>query len=186
MRGMLLACEGWELTYQSGNSNKFYRIIVTENGWTSFQWGRMHSNGQSSIQFHGTTAQARDAALRQVFAKRGKGYSVSRHLKFMASRQSVRYMQEGNPTAVAREFLDSSPFDGEKKTVLRHYDEFSELLVQALSQAEHGDLSEVLDKTEQIETIWSEIDARHAEANAALSLMKATLAARLAGSRAND
>ncbi len=58
---------GWEMTYTSGSSNKFYRIAVVDK-FTIFNWGAIGARGQIQVI---ATPGAKDA-LSEAIAKTGK------------------------------------------------------------------------------------------------------------------
>ncbi|MDN8806865.1 WGR domain-containing protein, partial [Staphylococcus aureus] len=65
----------YRLTFQSGSSNKFYNVYIAEDGTVVLRWGRMHTHGQSSVSAMPTYDDAVDLGMRQVYAKKSKGYT---------------------------------------------------------------------------------------------------------------
>lgn len=69
-------CEAFELRYvdPASNSNKFYRIYVTDDGRIVYQWGRVGSVGQWKHTGAASKRAAWDMADRQAHTKEMKGY----------------------------------------------------------------------------------------------------------------
>lgn len=76
----------WELRYQSGNSNKFYRVYVVylDDGDADYaylvcNWGRWGARGQFKVTAH--TGSAMNEAYDKLDQKRSKGYELLRDSK---------------------------------------------------------------------------------------------------------
>jgi len=173
------AVDVWYMEYRSGTSDKFYQVFVSESGLTVLRWGRRGSAGQHSESRYASYDDARDNGLKQVFAKKSKGYTQQYpDSKFMASSDALDRAQGGNPTALVQEWNDAlrnNQFEGAKQTVLKHYSDFSERVQTLLHQAEYADFGTLSDEFTAIEEVWEEINDKHAEVNAAMDLTRQTL-----------
>lgn len=170
----------WYLEYQEGNSDKFYQVFISESGVCVLRWGRRGTAGQHSTTRFSTYDEARDVGLRQVYAKKSKGYveKYGDH-KFMATKAAL---DREDPSMLDREFwasLEAGQFDGAKEAVLKHYDDFSEQAKRLMERAATMDLDSVLAEYEQLEKVWEEINDQHAEVTVAMSMTKATLMQKL-------
>jgi predicted DNA-binding WGR domain protein len=177
------AATAWYMEYREGTSDKFYEVIITESGVCMLRWGRRGSTGQNSVNRYASYDEARDQGLKQVFAKKSKGYVQSYgDFKFMATTEAIDYALRGNPTQLHAEFWDalsSGQFDGAKETVLKHYADFSESVKILMERAASGDTATTMDEYEQLERVWEEINDKHAEVSAAMSIAKMTLMQKL-------
>ena len=174
---------GWYMEFREGTSDKFYHVIVTESGVCMLRWGRRGSVGQNSVTAYSTYDEARDQGLKQVFAKKSKGY-VQQYgdFNFMVTAEGLDYARRGNVAPLVREWteaLERGQFDGAKTTVLKHYKEFSESVKALMDRAATGDTERTMDEYEQLEKVWDEISDVHAEVSAAMSIAKMTLAQKL-------
>lgn len=68
---------GWEMRYDTGTSDKFYRVILVD-GLVIVNWGRYGSNGEQKVHRMPDPAAARGQALELTGEKAGKGYWLSR------------------------------------------------------------------------------------------------------------
>lgn len=177
------ACTAWYMEYREGTSDKFYEVIISENGVCMLRWGRRGAIGQSSVNRYSSYDEARDQGLKQVFAKKSKGY-VQKYgdQKFMASTNALDYALQGNPALLTGEFADSlrnGQFDGAKEAVLKHYADFAEQVKALMDRAATGNTEMTMNEYEQLERVWAELDDKHAEVSAAMSIAKATLMQKL-------
>lgn len=173
------AVDVWYMEYRSGTSDKFYQVFVSEKGLTVLRWGRRGTSGQSSVAAYRTYDEARDHGLKQVFAKKSKGYSQQgTEQKFMVDEEVLRYAQNGNPNYLVnawQEAMRKGQFEGAKQTVLKHYADFSDRVQGLLARAENASFDDLTNEFEAIEQVWDEISDKHAEVSAAMSLVKSTL-----------
>lgn len=173
----------WYMEYQQGGSDKFYQVFVSESGVCVLRWGRRGAVGQHSVTAFASYDEARDVGLRQVYAKKSKGY-VQKYgdMKFMASKDALDYAQNGNPQPLAAEFaksLESGQFDGAKEAVLKHYTDFAEQAKALMDRAASADLDTVMNEYDQLEQVWAEINDKHAEVEIAMSVAKQTMMQKL-------
>lgn len=177
------ACTAWYMEYRDGTSDKFYHVIISETGVCMLRWGRRGAVGQSSVNRYSSFDEARDQGLKQVFAKRSKGYeSKYSDQKFLATNTALEYALRGSITKLVDEFnmsLANGQFDGAKETVLKHYREFAEQVKELMDRAATGDTARTMDEYEQLEKVWDEISDVHAEVSAAMSIAKMTLMQKL-------
>lgn len=70
----------WELRFQAGTSNKFYRVYTVSNGghYAVYNWGRWGSRGQFKVEQHSGQHAVNNSALDKLDAKRAKGYELLR------------------------------------------------------------------------------------------------------------
>lgn len=176
----------WYLEYKAGGSDKFYQVFVSESGDCVLRWGRRGAAGQSSVTRYSGYDDARDQGLKQVFAKKAKGYQqVYGDMKFMVTSDTLDYTRMASDAAalvrdlaVAREDGD---FGGAKEAVLKHYADFAEQAKSLIDRAGSQDFEQVHGEYEALKAVWEEIDDRHAEVTAAMGLAEATLAQSLMG-----
>lgn len=177
------SCTGWYMEYSEGTSNKFYQVFVSETGVCVLRWGRIGSAGQDSTTRYASYDEARDQGLKQVFAKKSKGY-VQKYgdFTFMASTEALEYALQGSPSRLASEWteaLEKGEWDGAKTTVLKHYADFSERVKLLMDRSATSDFDTTMDEYTALEEVWAEIDDKHGEVVAAMSLAKMTLMQRL-------
>lgn len=174
------AVNAWHMEFTEGTSNKFYQVFVSESGLTVLRWGRIGAAGQHSVARYDTYDEARDQGLKQVYAKKSKGY-VQKYgdRQFMATVEALNYAQRDNPTMLASEFhtsLDDGAFEGAKITVIRQYRDFAETVKDLMDRAgSTTDFGASMDEYQQLEKVWEEITDVHAEVSAAMSIAQATL-----------
>lgn len=180
------AVDVWYLEYRVGTSDKFYQVFVSENGIVTLRWGRRGTAGQHSVARYSTYDDARDHGLKQVFAKKSKGYTQQGpDTKFLADQEVLDAALRGSPARLVstwNEALRNGQFEGAKQTVLKHYEDFAERIKALMIQAEHSDFAQLSDEFEAVEKVWEEISDKHAEVNAAMQLTKATLYQKLISS----
>lgn len=172
------AVESWYLEYRSGTSDKFYHVMVADNGLVVLRWGRRGTSGQHSEARYRTYDEAHDHGLKQVYAKKSKGYVQHSSIKFLATIDALNRAQEGYLDPLVRrwrEALANGEVSAAKETVLKHYEEFSDRVQRLLNRASTEDFAALTDEFESIEAVWGEISDKHAEVTAAMNLVKATL-----------
>ncbi len=176
------ATDCWYMEYVEGTSSKFYEVMIVESGVCVLRWGRIGSAGQSSVTAYPTYDEARDQGLKQVFAKKSKGYVTKYEATFMASTNSISRARNVSPVDMHHEFITSmrdGAFNAAKSTVLKHYAEFAEQVKTLMDRAATGDFAQTMEEYEQVEKVWAEINDKHAEVSAAMSIAKATLMQKL-------
>lgn len=177
------AVDVWTLEYRSGASDKFYQVFVSETGLTVLRWGRRGSAGQNSATRYKSYDEARDQGLKQVFAKKSKGYSASYpDQKFLVDEGVLNSAQGGNPNPLVAAWntaMREGAFAGAKQTVLKHYADFADRVQILLNRAEHESLESLSEELNGLEEVWEEISDKHGEVSAALDLAKATLFQRM-------
>lgn len=176
------AVEAWILEFRNGTSDKFYAIYVTEAGVTVLRWGRRGTAGQSSANAYKNYDDARDQGLKQVFAKKSKGYSQIHEGKFLVDVSIIEAALRGDAYSLHlkwQEAMNKGEFEGTKQTVLKNYADFAERVQRLLARAEDSSFEELNREFEAIEEVWAEISDRHGEVSAALNLAKVTLFQRM-------
>lgn len=181
-----IICESWLLECTTNQSQKFYHVTTTENGYVFLRWGRIGTSGQHKVEKVSTYELATDLALRQVYAKRSKGYRQKYGpMKFETTDDSILRAKNGNLAYLLDSEIrsrDTGFFEGEKKAVLKHYEDFSRQ-VQSFIRFNQSEGSDSLyEDFERLEKEWAELSDKHAEVEAAFGLAKATLLKNLIGS----
>lgn len=179
-----IVVDAYYLTYQGGGSNKFYEVLISDDGTCVLHWGRIGTSGQSSVTTMPTYDEAHDLGMRQVYAKKSKGYSQQSASKFVVEREHLRWAKDGNPAHLFLEVNNArrdGQYSGVKDAVLTHYTDLAEKAQALMNRAERGDLVEVSDEYEALEQAWEAIQDKHAEIEVAMSLAKATFTKRLLG-----
>ena len=183
-----IAVYAWTLSFQDNakNSNKYYNVFVAENGMYWLHWGRVGSSGQSSSGRQGTFDDARDIGLRQVFAKKSKGYSQHNEaVKFMIPQSQLEEYLSRNDAYSLRvmfsEAMRNGQFSGARDAVLKHYAEFSDQAQRLLAGAQTNDFAQVLEQYEDLKKVWEDINDKHSEVEIAMNMVDQTLAMRLVG-----
>jgi len=181
------AVDVWTLEFRSGTSDKFYQVFVSETGVTVLRWGRRNTAGQSSCVRYRTYDEARDQGLKQVFAKKSKGYSASYpDQKFLVDSDVLDRAQGGNPDRLVEAWksaMREGAFAGAKQTVLKHYADFADRVQILLNRAAHEDFESLQEEFESLESVWEEINDKHGEVSAAMELAKMTLFQRMMASQ---
>lgn len=174
----------YHLTYQSGTSNKFYNVYIAEDGTCVLRWGRIGTHGQSSVSVLPTYDEGHDLAMRQVYAKKSKGYTQQHSSKYVIDAQHVKWAKEGNPDSLfgaidtaARE----GAFTGVRDAVLTHYADLAEKAQSIMARADGMDFEAVSNEYDQLKEVWGEIQERHAEIQVTMSIAEATFARKLLG-----
>lgn len=176
--------DAYYLTYRDGRSNKFYEVLITEDGTTILHWGRIHTAGQSSVSVMGSYEDAHDVAMRQVYAKKSKGYNQDRADKFVIDTEIVRWAKEGNPARLFEAIAQSraeGKFSGLKDAVLTHYKDFADQAQNLMNRADSMEFEQVSDEFDELKAVWEEIKDKHAEVETVLSLAEATFMRKLMG-----
>ena len=176
----------WYLEYTEGTSYKFYKTYIAENGITIVRWGRIGSIGQFKVNAFPSFDQAKDLGLRQVYEKKAKGY-VEKYgdVIFETNNDMLAAAIDGNFYDLDDGFNQAvrggDEFETAKTDVLRTYAEFSTRIQNLLDRAEHAEVDVLMDEYQGAETVWEEINDKHAEVTAAMNLCKTTLMRKLVG-----
>lgn len=170
---------GWYLENRNGNHNKFYTVLISENGYVVTAWGRIGAAGQSKIQKLGA-GDAADVGLRQVFSKKTGGYSaLTDDLLFKVPSEVLTQAGANTLTGpVVNLFAQARKqprFQGEKDAALKHYDDFTEKAQALLASAGGRSFEEVYAEFEELEAAWKALDAKHGETRVTVDLCRAQL-----------
>ncbi len=170
----------WYLEQRDASSNtaKFYNVMVTETGVCVLRWGRIGTAGQSKTTPYPTHEQALVEGRKQVYAKLHKGY-VQQYgdLIFSASVDAINRARQGNPSllwAESQQSFDTGAMEGSKDAGLKHYRDFLEQAKDVTAKAA-GDPEHPLERLEELERVWAEIEDLHDQARTAMDLAKATI-----------
>lgn len=181
-----IAVNVWYLEYREGGSDKFYQVFIAEQGLCVLRWGRRGSAGQCSVTRYRSYDEAHDQGLKQVFAKKSKGYrQVYGDMKFMALADTLDYTQMSSDTSKLLGELNAAreggEFGGAKEAVLKHYADFAEQAKSLVERAGTQDFETVHGQYEELKAVWEEINDRHAEVSAAMGIAEQTLMQKLMG-----
>lgn len=180
-------CTGWYMEYHdpSTNARKFYQVFVSDTGVCILRWGRIGTTGQQSATPYSSFDEARDQGLKQVFAKKSKGY-VQKYgdFKFTCTKGALDKALRGVSAELCDQWnvaLQNGEFDGAKASVLKHYADFAEKVKELMDRAATDDFDTSMKQFEELERVWEEISDKHGEVEAAFSIAKMTLAQKLLG-----
>jgi len=178
---------GWYLENRLPGHHKFYTVLIADNGVVTTSWGRIGTAGQSKVQKFPAHSDAKDVGLRQLYAKKSKGYTaVNEDVKFMVTTTMLNDACSANSASTLdRTFhkaLREPRFEGDKKAVFQHYDSFVDQAHKLLDKAGQGMAFEALYvEFEELKSAWSELDDKHSEAAVTIGLAEQTLHQALMG-----
>jgi predicted DNA-binding WGR domain protein len=171
--------QGWHLENRNGNHNKFYTVLIAENGIVVTAWGRIGQQGQSKIQKL-SYADAEAIGMRQVYAKQTGGYrALTEALKFTVDGGVLSSAAATSMTTpLTRAFHEAARaprFDTEKNAALKHYDDFVNQAQALLSGAGDRPFDEVWGEFEELEAAWKALDDKHSETRVTVDLCRRRL-----------
>lgn len=180
----MMTVEGYHLENRTGNSSKFYTVLIADNGVVVLNWGRIGTQGQSKIQSLPSRADAEAVGKRQVYSKQTRGYmAVADAVKFTVETVTVEAAASNDaPHRLLWAFGEartSPQFEGEKESVTSHYDD---LLVKAqalMDGASDRDFGEVVAEYEELKSTWAEISNKHDQTKITLELTEQMLGQRI-------
>jgi len=175
---------GWYLENRNGSHSKFYTVLIAENGVVVTAWGRIGAAGQSKIQRLPLLTDAEALGKRQVYSKQTGGYSViNDDFKFTIGEalldEACQRDAAGLLTRAFHEALRDPQYQGEKQSVMKHYDDFVEKAQRLMTEAGNRSFDEVYAEFEELEKAWQAISDKHGEAAVTISLTKQMLSQRL-------
>lgn len=186
MQDQQIVVTGWYMEYRdpTNNHHKFYTVLVAENGVLVTNWGRIGATGQSSIKKLPSQEDAYVLGQRQVFAKRAKGYvAVHEDVKFtLAESVTVEAAELNVAYYMTRPFFAAAAepqYEGDKKAVSAHYDEFVERAQKLMSEASTRPFDAVYAEFEELQEAWQAISDKHDEAKVTIDLTTQLLNQRL-------
>lgn len=176
--------EGWYLENRTGNHSKFYTVLMTDNGVVVTAWGRIGTAGQNKIQKFQQHADAVDVGRRQLYSKRAGGYAtVTESFKFTATADQINNACERNDGSslvnLFHQARRSPQFDGHKKSVMQHYDDFVKRAQALMDTANDRPFEEVAAEFQELKDAWAELHDRHESAAITVGLIEATMHQRL-------
>ena len=173
------------LKYQAGSSNKVYNVVICDNGVVILHWGRRGTAGQSSVTALATADDANDLGMRQVYAKKSKGYTTEWTGRIMLSADTVEQARTsaygGGLWSEAQVRIAQGEFTGLRDAVLQHYQEFVAEASKLLNDAETDDFETLSQKFDALKEQWVSIKDQHAQVQVTMDLAEATFARRLLG-----
>ena len=174
---------GYYLENQMPGHNKFYTVLIAEDGTVLTNWGRIGAAGQTKCDKMPSSRQAEEVGLRQFYAKSTKGYKV-RHeaVKFEVDQKALNDANAGNATALLstwRETRMQPLLATESQVALRHYEDFAKKAQQLLEDAPNLDFETLYARHSELVEVWGALTDKHAEVSAIVDLTKATLMRKL-------
>lgn len=173
----------WYLEFSDDRSHKFYKAYITESGVCILRWGRIGADGQSNVHTFGTYEQAKALGLRQAYAKEAKGYVVKyADLIFSVNEDVLDQAQDGHWNPIDQAWSQATrggEWDAAKTEVVGVYATFADRIKNLLDRAEGAEVETLLDEFSAADAVWDEINNKHDEVNAAMTLARATLMQKL-------
>lgn len=174
---------GWHLTNTIGDHNKFYTVLIAENGVVVTAWGRIGSAGQQKIDKLMSFKDAEALGKRQLYSKQTGGYQViTDEFTFTIDDDALlnacaRTMAA--PLLKAFEDAKNDPaFAGDTQVVMKYYDEFVVKAQRLLNDGERP-FEEVHAEFEDLKTSWTALTDKHDEVKVTVDLAEQLLAQRL-------
>jgi len=179
-----VAVTGWHLENRIGSHNKYYTVLIAENGIVVTAWGKIGTAGQTKIQKLPQVKDAEALGKRQLYSKQTGGYSVlTDEFKFTIEHDVL--MQAASTTNAAvltrlfHEALRDPAYEGDKQVVLKHYDDFVAKAQRLLNEAGERAFEDVYAEFEELEAAWQSISDKHDEVKVTVDLTKQLLGQRL-------
>lgn len=177
---------GWHLTNTQPGHNKFYTVLVSDNGVVTTSWGRIGTAGQSKVQKFPHLADAVDVGLRQLYTKKAGGYEPQiEDFTFMVGVNILEDACEQNDASILNRALHQAhkdqPSDGGKEAVFQHYQSFRDQAQTLLDRQGEVDLADLFVEYEQVKAAWDEIEAVHDETATTMKLVESMLHTALLG-----
>lgn len=174
---------GWYLENRTAGHSKFYTVLIADNGVCVLNWGRIGANGQFKIQMLGTHGDAKALGLKQVYSKQSSGYALlTDEFKFAVDQaeleKACRTDSAGTLTQAFAKAQLEPQYEGEKQSVLAHYDDFVRKAQALLNDVDHRPFHEALTEFEELQTSWQAISDKHGEAAVTIDLAKQLLSQR--------
>lgn len=174
---------GYYLENKMPGHNKFYTVLISEDGTVLTNWGRIGGTGQSKIDKLPTADKAEELGLRQFYSKRTRGYETKHEgIKFEVDSKILNDAHAGALLPLLRAFQDARvapEFTGESNTALRHYDDFAKKAQALLNDAPNLDFETLWARHSELEEVWATLSDKHAEVATIVNLTKATLMSKL-------
>lgn len=181
---MQIPVEGWYLENRTGTHSKFYTVLIADNGVCVMAWGRIGTVGQKKIQKLPSLEDAKALGLRQVYSKQSGGYSmITSEFRFTIDEALLdECCQRDVSGPLTQQFHDARrepQYEGEKKSVTTHYDDFVDKAQRLLGGASERPFEEVFAEFQELKEAWEAISEKHDEAAITISLTKQMLSQRL-------
>lgn len=176
---------GYYLENRTANHSKFYTVLVADNGVCVQAWGRIGTSGQAKIQRLQSLSDAEAVGRSKAYAKRSEGYSMlTEELAFSIDEsildEACKLDDAKRLTVPFHKARTEPQYQGAKRAVTDHYDEFVEKAQRLLATA--GDdrpFDEVYAEFEELETAWQTISDKHGQAEVTINLTRQMLSQRL-------
>jgi len=175
---------GWYLENRIGSHNKFYCVLLSENGVVVTAWGGIGTKGQAKIQKFPRADDAEALGKRQLYSKKTGGYSpVTEDFKFSLDSDVLNEAcQRQDPHALTRLFHDARlnpAYEGDAQAVLQHYDDVAKKARRLLETAGERTFEDVHTEFEELKKAWEVVRDKHDEVATAMSLTEQVLGQRL-------
>lgn len=179
----MIKVEAWDLHFKDPvkNSDKYYKVYVSELGHYLLHWGRVYTAGQIKVD-RLPKGEANDGACKQVYAKLAKGYREQRHAFFMVETSdftNVRKLEQKWAEHEKNETLISNGHASELVSLAIDAENLV-LAVQTRDPSELGDLFEEVMKLRERHDILKE---QASKADAAMTILGLVSQARMIGAR---
>lgn len=177
---------GFYLEYREAASNSFkqYTVLIADDGVVVTAWGRIGNQAQFKIAKMPSRKEAEDVGLRQLYAKKSKGYeTLFDDFKFEVDPTVLAgACQRNDAHPLLHLFAEARKeprLANEEKAVTKHYDDFAGKAQDLLDTAADRPFEEVYADFEELEKVWDAIDMAHGRVKTTVDLVKQTLASRL-------
>lgn len=180
-----LAVTGHYLENTLPGHNKFYTVLIVEDGTVITNWGKIGADGQSKIDKLPNAEKAEELGMRQFYAKATRGYEIKhRDVKFEVPKKAVDDAHAGSYRALLRPFMEARTapvFANESSLALRHYDDFAAKAQALLTDAPNMDFETLFARHSELNDVWASLTEKHNEVSTIVDLTKATLMKKLMG-----
>lgn len=165
---------GYYLEHRGQGHRKFYFIAVGENGMYATQWGRIGTNGQSTINALPSGPDADAMGEKQMYKKMSGGYQmVHNAVPFEIDTDTLASVTQGRNSfsVLAGHFWEAqSKLKGTATSaVLDAYDGFLAETARVLDTLSGGG---TFDDFQALDELWIKVQDKHAEAEIIMNLAK--------------
>lgn len=174
---------GYYLENQMPGHNKFYTVLICEDGTVLTNWGKIGADGQSKCDKMPTARQAEEVGMRQFYSKSTRGYKVKHEgVKFEVDAKLINDANAGLVHPLLREWRETRTkpaLQAEQQVAMRHYDDFAKKAQQLLEDAPSMDFETLFARHSELKEVWSALSDKHAEVSTIVDLTAAALMKKL-------
>lgn len=174
---------GYYLENTMPGHNKFYTVLIAEDGTVLTNWGKIGADGQSKCDKMPSARQAEEVGLRQFYAKSTRGYKVKHEgVKFEVDPKLLNDANAGAVRPLLRAWQETRTqpaLAAEQQVALRHYDDFAKKAQELLEDAPNMDFETLWARHAELVEVWTALSDKHAEVSTIVDLTKATLMKKL-------